>query len=118
MAIDKPKQAKINWEKKTSWSKTEQVGYNQCVNDYDAYHKQEMDKKDAYIKTLEDMNSQKNGEIKELVENIDRLADEEKMREIIKVSMIRYNDYIVNESDMDIISEEITEAICKYIKGE
>uniref|UniRef100_A0A6M3JNA8 Uncharacterized protein n=1 Tax=viral metagenome TaxID=1070528 RepID=A0A6M3JNA8_9ZZZZ len=33
----KPKQKKINWKRKSIWSKTEQVGYNQAVTDYDAW---------------------------------------------------------------------------------
>jgi len=41
--MNKPKQKIINWKKKTGWSKTEQVGYNQAVSDYDAWILERLD---------------------------------------------------------------------------
>ena len=42
--MNKPKQKIINWKKKTGWSKTEQVGYNQAVSDYDAWILERLEK--------------------------------------------------------------------------
>ena len=45
----RPKQRNINWSKDDGWSKEEQVGYNQAVNDCMAYT-------DDLLRPLEEVN--------------------------------------------------------------
>ena len=50
--VKKPVALKIDWDKNDGWSKTEQVGYNQAVIDYEDYIASKLEMVEKVIQPL------------------------------------------------------------------